>query len=370
MQLLLPRKSALGLVALLLLGSACVKQDNPGVGLVKFESSAVFGLAKEPEKPVVADFEVPTDLSDVPVDLGPIAPLVLRPADPGPCPPAKLTAFPAKAATVKVEGMPPEGLYKWKRSLLTIKNTLVEPPFNQSFPFALQSRAIRRVTKESDHQFSFEMVSPSLLSTKETTITAFRVNTNEELFVDRRVDSRTIGVVNVPGTDVRVANPADAPGVFITSIEQQDEKGSRLSRFEPVQPMLILPLEGGLVRSGQTFRSVGIDATTGNAITNDGVTGRTSRIDACGEIVEGVAVTLKQTMTEDGGNYADPIDAALAAAVDGQTREVTYTFATQYGALPISETLSINDVNTSPFAALAKFELGALTPSALPDSLK
>jgi hypothetical protein len=49
---------------------------------------------------------------------------------------------------------------------------------------------------------------------------------------------------------------------------------------------------------------------------------------------------------------------------------VNYTFATQYGALPISETLSLGDVNVDPIAALGKWELGSLTPTPLPDSVK
>ena len=356
------------LAALLVFGSACVKQNDPGVGLVKFDSSAVFGIAPK-EEPVVAGFELPTDLAELPDVSRPITPLRPR-VDEGPCPEAKLTAFPARASTVKVDGLPTEGLYRWKRPLLTLKNSAATPPLLKGYPFTLQSRAIRRVVKEGDHQFSFEMVAPSTLSENRTTITSFRVNTNEQLVVDRRVDSRTIGVVNVPGTDVRVANPSDAPGIFITAIEEQDPQGVRLSRFEPVQPMLVVPLEGGLIRSGQAFRSVGIDATSGSAITNDGIVGRTSRVDACGEIVEGYAVTLHQTLTDDSAHYPSPVDAGATAATQGETREITYNFATQYGALPIAETLSIGDVNVDDYAALAKLELGGLTPKPLPDSLK
>jgi hypothetical protein len=363
---LLPKKTAVALAALVALGSAaCVKQNDPGVGLVKFDSSAVFGITPA-EKPPVPDFILPDDAFELPV-VTPVKRIIDDVVD-GPCPEAKLTAFPKKSATVRVTDKPAEGLYRWKRNLLELKNAAVTPPL-KNLPFALEGRAIRRVTSESDHQFSFEMLAPDPFIAGDTVITKFRVNTNPQLFADRTVAARTIGVVNVPGTDVRVANPADAPGIFILGIEVQDTKGSRVSSFSPVQPMLIAPLEGGILRSGQEFQSVGIDATTGTAIVNQGVTGRTSRVDACGEIVEGYAITLHQTLTSD-VDQDDPVNSLVGAALNQETREISYTFATQYGALPIAETLSIGDVNVDPIAALGKWELGGLTPTALPDSLK
>jgi hypothetical protein len=369
MKKLLPKNIAVAFVALTAFGAtACVHQDAPGVGLVKFDSSAVFGI--EPaDKPVVPDFSVPTtdfQLPDIPFK----PPSLVAPE--GPCPAAKLTAFPKTSATVRVIGEPPVGVYKWKRDLVQVKDATVNPIKLVNLPFALEGRAIRRVTKVSDHQYTFEMLAPDPFVQGNTIITGFEVNTNPELLVDRNVASRTIGVVNIPGTSVRVADPSDAPGIFITGIDVQNDKGLRVSSFQPVQPMLIIPLEGGIIRSGQTFRSVGIDELTGAAITNDGIVGRTSRIDACGEIVEGYAVTLHQVLSDDiqatfGG---DPEGTALRTGTRQQTREVSYTFSTQYGALPIAETLALGDFENDAVAALGKWELGALTPTALPDSVK
>jgi hypothetical protein len=366
---LLPKKFAITLVALSAFGAtACVHQDAPGVGLVKFDSSAVFGI--EPaDKPVVPDFEAPL-VADFQIPDTPFKPNIAAPE--GPCPAAKLTAFPKTSATVRVESQPPEGVYKWKRDLVQIKDATADPVKLINLPFALEGRAVRRVTKVGDHQFSFEMLAPDPFVPGNTIITGFEVNTNPALVAERNVASRTIGVVNIPGTSVRVADPSDAPGIFITGIDVQNEKGLRVSSFNPVQPMLIIPLEGGIIRSGQTFRSVGIDELTGAAITNDGVVGRTSRIDACGEIVEGYAVTLHQTLSDDiqatfGG---DPEGTVIDEGFRQQTREVTYTFATQYGALPVAETLALGDFENDAIAALGKWELGALTPTPLPDSVK
>ncbi|HVV37093.1 MAG TPA: hypothetical protein VHC63_10860 [Acidimicrobiales bacterium] len=367
LQKLLPRNVAIAFVALSAFGAtACVHQDAPGVGLVKFDSSAVFGIAPQ-DKPDVPDFSLPLG-TDFNLPALPTVRPDLNKIDEGPCPAAKLTAFPKTSATVRVQGQPTEGLYKWKRDLVEAKGANKVT----SLPFVLEGRAIRRITKDSDHQFSFEMVAPDSFVPGDTIITGFRVNTNPKLEVDRSVAARTIGVVNVPGADVRVADPTDAPGIFITSIDVQNDKGTRVSSFHPVQPMLIAPLEGGILRSGQEFRSIGIDELSGAAILNDGVVGRTSRIDACGEIVEGYAVSLHQILTSDIQSTLgdDPTGTVLNAGDRQETREVGYTFATQYGALPISETLSLGDFEADATAALGKWELGALTPSPLPDSVK
>lgn len=365
-----PKRTVVAFLALCALGSAaCVKQDPPGVGLVKFDSSAVFGLPPEDEEPVVPNFSVPEEAFVAGSVILPNRPPVTQVKSEGPCPAAKLTAFPKGPATVQVKDMPAAGVYKWKRNLLAIKDATRNPPQFLNRPFALEGRAIRRVARDSDHQFRFEMLSPDPLTNGNTIITSFRVNTNPELVAERTIGTETIGVVNTPGSDVRVVNPQDAPGIFITEIERQDAQGVRVSRFTPVQPMLIVPLEGGILRSGQTFRSVGIDASTGTAITNDGVVGRTSRVDACGEIVEGYTVTLHQTLTSD-SQEDSPDDAASKVATREETREVTYTFATQYGALPIAETLALGDINVDPVAAIGKWELGGLAPAPLPDALK
>jgi hypothetical protein len=368
---LLPKQFAITLVVLsALAASACVHQDDPGVGLVKFDSSAVFGIEPEDKAPV-PDFEVPLGVDFAIPDDG-FKPRDLNVKPDGPCPAAKLTAFPKAPATVRVQGMPKDGVYKWQRDLVQSKDATANPPTLINLPFTLEGRAIRRVTKESDHQFSFEMLAPDAFVRGNTIVTGFRVNTNDQLIAERAVAARTIGVVNVPGTDVRVANPADAPGIFITAIDVQNDNGVRVSSFHPTQPMLIVPLEGGILRSGQQFRSVGIDELSGTTITNDGVVGRTSRVDACGEIVEGYAVTLHQTLSSDLNSQLgdDPEGAAFDQATRQQTREVSYTFATQYGALPIGEGLALGDMERDPKAALGKWELGALDPTPLPDSVK
>jgi hypothetical protein len=376
--------AVVGLVALTLAASACVKQNEPGVGLVKFDSSAVFGIPKKDEAPIPS-FEPPDNVSDFNVGGFVGTPPTAKAPDLGPCPVAKLNAFPKTVATPNVAGMPAEGVYKWKRDVGFFQDLTQEPPLHNRLGLLMQSRAIRRVQRQSDHQFSFEMVQTGTINPAVTVITQFRVNTNPEIIAEqdtRNVSTEdvpvegvpkvgrdvpgTIGVVDVPYQNARVTNPADAPGVFILNIETRSDDDVLLSSFTPAQPMLILPLDGGIIRSGQTFRSIGISQSDGSVLVNDGVVGRTNRIDACGEIVEGYQVTLKQTLSTDVQDGASP----TRAVADEETREQTYSFATQLGALPIAESISVGNTDIDPVAFYSAYSLGGLAPTPLPDVLK
>ena len=368
-----PRAIALA-VLISITAPACVKQNQPGVGLVKFDSSAVFGApTNKTDVPGFGGSDLFGD--ELPIADTQLPSLIKQPPrlspDSGPCPPAKLTAFPKAPASVKVLGQPAEGLYRWKRALVVSKDSSKEPA-QTTRPFALEDRAVRHIVRDNDHQFSFETVAPDPLEADHLVVTAFLVNTNPKLLAQRTVPARTIGVVDVPGKDIRVTDPADSRGILMTSIVRQDSKGTELTAFPPTQPMLIFPLEGAIVRSGETFNSLAIDASTGAILLNAGTIGRTSRIDACGEIVEGYAVTLKQTYTSDIplGDPTETINALDRYGARKETREVSYVFATQYGAMPIAETLAIGDILLDPTGFIGKWELGGLTPTALPGSLK
>ena len=125
--MLLPKKfstrpSVAICLALLAVGSsACVKQNSAGVGLKKFDSSAVFGISVE--KPAVPDFALPESFDEEPLALLPV-PNRTNPVPPeGPCPEAKLNAFPKASATPQIKGLPTAGLYTWKRTSYIYKNT-------------------------------------------------------------------------------------------------------------------------------------------------------------------------------------------------------------------------------------------------------
>src|SRR5207237_396809 len=128
------------LAALMLAG--CVKRGPPGVGVQKLAADIVFGVKPAADTPPPnlepgqagpgdATTYVPDagssgdssafggggDFSSGPTRPGPRLPRV-TPLNPprSTCPPAALTAFPAKEAGQTVEGLPTEGQYRWKRA--------------------------------------------------------------------------------------------------------------------------------------------------------------------------------------------------------------------------------------------------------------
>jgi hypothetical protein len=280
--------------------------------------------------------------------------------------------FPKAPASVDIKGVPQEGLYTWQRALLLTKNPAVEGGIPVQRPFGLESRAVRRVVRISDHEFSFQMVAPDPTTAGRQVVTSFLVNNNPKLLVNRSIAARTIGYTTIPGVDLVLADPSDQPGIFITSIETQSQAGSIVKSFTPLVPMMIAPLNGGVLKTGETFKSLGVDVYSGSVLLIDGIVNKPTRINACGEPIEGYSVTLHETYTD---------DFTLGEGLEGQvedylflngreTRAVDYMFATQYGALPILETLSIGNYEQQPVAFRGKWQLGAVTPKPLPSSLK
>ncbi len=171
------------------------------------------------------------------------------------------------------------------------------------------------------------------------------------------VAGQTIGVVDLPSQEIIITNPADEPGVFLTKIERQNQLGATIATFAPLRPVKYLPLDEALVRSGQGFNSIGIDPRTGEVLIHQGTVLRTSRVDACGEIIEGYTVTATQDFVNVLGNgYSE-----------AATRTYDFTIATQYGGLFIGETSVTSGGNV---VSEASTTIAGLTPDPVPASLK
>src|SRR5207248_4804058 len=165
--------------------SGCVKQDAPGVGVQKLAADIVFGVKPAVDTPPPnlepgqagpgdATTYVPEPGTGSAFDAGPAAggdfsgPNAPRarlprvtPLNPprSTCPPAALTAFPAKEAGQAVEGLPAEGQYRWKR---TGTQTVANLPGVKLPVSGFEQRLVRHVKQVSDTEYTVETVQPEL----------------------------------------------------------------------------------------------------------------------------------------------------------------------------------------------------------------
>jgi hypothetical protein len=376
-----------GLAALLLAG--CVKQDAPGVGIQKLAADIVFGVKPAADTPPPnldpgqaqpgdATTYVPEattapnaagafgggNFSGPSGRTGPRLPRVTPIAPPkSTCPPAALTAFPAKEAGQTVEGMPAEGQYRWKR---TGTQTVATLP-NVKLPVSgFEQRLVRNVKKISDTEYTFETVQPEL-GTNVTTISTFKVKIGA---VSRAVSppveppdvtkptspvplpftppgpQPTLPKVDTPGT-VSVGDPER--GISLMKLQRVDPAGNTSElTFSPA--VLYLPLD---IVPGEEFNAVGIDSRTGSVLQHQAKVVKRDRVDACGEVVDGWVVESTQTFT----------GAAQAAAQSSAPRTYRYMVAPQLGGIIISEEIHVATPQGTTDVVLS---LGQLKPAPLP----
>jgi hypothetical protein len=371
-----------GLAALLLAG--CVKQDPPGVGIQKLAADIVFGVKPPADTPppnldpgqagpgdattYVPEAQAP---SDPPAAFGDGSfsrpkrgsarlPRVTPLAPPkSTCPPAALTAFPAKEAGQAVEGVPTEGQYRWKRSGTQTVATLpgVKLPVS-----GFEQRLVRNIVKVSDTEYTFETVQPEL-GTNITTISTFKVKIGA-------VSKAVTPPVEPPDTThptSPVPLPLTPPGGQPTlpkpplpgNVSAGDpERGISLMKLQRVDPagntseltfspaVLYLPLD---IVPGEEFNSVGIDPRSGSVLQHQAKVVKRDRVDACGEVVDGWVVESTQTFSGS-GQTAPP-------------RTYRYIIAPQFGGLIISEELHTTSPQGSTDVVLS---LGQVKPTPLP----
>jgi hypothetical protein len=378
------RLAVAGLAALLLAG--CVKQDAPGVGIQKLAADIVFGVKPadatpppnlEPGQAGAGDAttyvpETPSTPSDPGAAFGGgnfsgpsgrTGPRLPRVTPIGPpkstCPPAALTAFPAKEAGQTVEGMPAEGQYRWKRSGTQTVATLP----NVKLPIAgFEQRLIRNVKKISETEYTFETVQPEL-GGNVTTISTFKVKIGAV--------SKTVSPPVEPPDLTRPTSPVPLPftppgspptlpkpqlpgnvsagdperGISLMKLQRVDAAGNTSElTFSPA--VLYLPLD---IVPGEEFNAVGIDTRTGSVLQHQAKVVKRDRVDACGEVVDGWIVESTQTFT-------GPAQAAAP-------RAYRYMIAPQLGGFIISEEIHTSTPQGTTDVVLS---LGQLKPAALP----
>jgi hypothetical protein len=369
--------AALVLVALsTVLVGACVQPPPPGVAVKPLKADLVFGIKpKDAAKPVafeppVAEDAQPQELvfPDQPDDLGaPSGPTrvhvpLLQAANP--CPEAKLNAFPALEATRSVTTQPQAGVYRWKQGGSYV-TTVGGTPYTINVG-GFQQRVITNVTEP------VSVPNPTSVDpdAKTTTFTYQLIQAAGGVTkrITYQVKTGAVGVRSTPGLQ-----PGDTPlpttplgplptttttlprlpeavaagdperGLTIKSIEDLDPKTGEAAKTIDFSPAVqVLPLD---VIPQEPFRSVGVDSKNQATLVHDGVVRDRTRIDACGDIVDGWQVDIT-------AHYAE----------GGTTQDVnqTFIFATQYGGMPILETDDFGD------GGKVTYSLGQLVPSPLP----
>jgi hypothetical protein len=374
------RLTVAGLAALLLAG--CVKQDPPGVGIQKLAADIVFGVKPATDTPPpnlepgqAGPGDATTYVPDAPADQaseigggnfsGPTGARShlprLTPLTPpkSTCPPAALTAFPAKEAGVTVDGLPAEGQYRWKRQGT---QTVASLPGVKLPVSGFEQRLVRNVHRVSDTEYTFETVQPEL-GTNVTTISTFKVKigavskTVTPPVEPPDVTHPTSPVpipVTPPGTQPVLPKPpvpsnvsAGDPerGISLMKLQRIDAAGNSSElTFSPA--VLYLPLD---IVPGEEFNSVGIDPRTGSVLQNQARVLKRERVDACGEVVDGWAVESTQTFSGT-GQTAPP-------------RTYRYIVAPQLGGIIIGEEIHTTGAQGTTDVRLS---LGQLKPAPLP----
>ncbi|HUR48081.1 MAG TPA: hypothetical protein VMY88_00930 [Acidimicrobiales bacterium] len=333
------RSRAVVLIALLgLVAAACGEQAEPTVRLQNVQADIVFGEITPPPPPAPANFsggpvgqiEDVVEVDEIEFDdKGFLTRLPPRAAPIEPCPPAALTEFPDKEASLNVEGKPAVGLYRWVRSG---EQMLAAAPTFKIPVSGFEKRLIRAVEAENDTTFTFETVQ-SEMGTGQIVVTRYRVKTAP---TQQRVGP----------TDVRVGEPDR--GVAIYQIERFDPKtGASISTFTPTPPVLILPLP---IVPGEAFDATGIDPGSGSSLRISGSVRKRQQVDACGEVIDGWLV--EGTRTTSG---LSPEDSA--------TQTYHYIVATQLGGAIIQEYLESSNTTGS---AKITFRVGQTVPDPLP----
>jgi hypothetical protein len=351
-----------GVAAVFLAG--CVERDAPGVAIQKLAADIVFGVKPAADAPppnldpgqagagdattYVPDpgsFAAPPAPGGFGGDFGgsgpgrggPRLPRVTPLAPPKSiCPPAALTAFPAKEAGQTVEGLPVEGQYRWKRQG---SQTVANLPGVKLPVGGFEQRLVRNVVKVSDTEYTFETVQPELGSNV-TTISTFKVKIGA---VSRTVTppvsppDLTKPTLPVPPPSAVPIVPPSLPelpkapvpgsvsvgdperGISLVKLQRVDAAGNSSElTFSPA--VLYLPLD---IVPGEEFNAVGIDPRSGSVLQNQAKVVKRERVDACGEVVDGWVVESTQTFS--GAGQAAP------------PRTYRYLIAPQLGGIIISE---------------------------------
>lgn len=317
-----------GLVAVAALGlvSACGNGAAPGIHVDQQQTDVKFGLpSPTPAQPTSSGFVpqgpgvgFPTGPSVPPLTFPsnePTFPSDIPSATGNPlCPGPPLGSTAPTAATTSVQGQPTAGFHFWqliKEETLASKIKVRTPKYTN-----YEIRNVSPITTTPNPQgqptttFTYDQVA---LGAKGTTLT-----TTYQL--KQNAPGANVGQVSNVGTARRVSEP-DA-GVAIKAEVLRDAAGKVLGSFQPLTPVLILPLP---IVGGASFSGAGVDPTNGSSMQVQGQVKGVDRVASCNSFIQGYRVDA--TVTSSGAQ-----DQA------GPTVAQTYVVETQAGGLVIGNT--------------------------------
>ena len=261
----------------------------------------------------------------------------------GSCPPAPYGASPDKSVTTTVLKPPAAGSYKWQvidsHPVSGTKLTLT----TAHYVTYLIDNVTKVVTtpnpvpgEQATTSFDYDVVSPG--ASGGTVMTTYEVKEN--------APQVTQGAGNV-GQAQTVGAPDR--GLSLVSVVDKNAAGAVTATFHPSDAVLLFPLD---VKAPQSFNSGGVDPSNGGSFSNQAqVTGQTTRVNACGQLVDGWAVTSTQT-------FSQPSSGASVTAT------VNYAIATQYGGIIISSASTPSGSSDTETDAIGQLQPGQLPPGA------
>lgn len=345
------------LTAVALLGSGCVRPGPPSVAMTRVEATLVFGVVDEKpvEQPLVQNVAAVAAPQIEPVETGEI---VLPPLPPLPklstptfapkpkptCPTAPPTAAAERAITVNVTDVPEVGVSRWKETGFRTFHLEGNPPQQQDVGTSFDRRIVRNYKAIADGTFSYEFVQDA--GDDLVMVSTIQVKTNGASF--NPTDG--VGTVTTPG----VREPE--AGITLQKMDLVDPKsGQTIDSFSPTTGLLLLPLPA---RAGEEFRSVAVDPRTGQTIVHESVVKPPTRIDACGDLIDGILVESHRSESSVGGGVLSK------EGPDGGASEYTYSvvFAPQYGGIVLQEEVRRDDEDCAICPFRITNTLGQLHP--------
>lgn len=335
------KRHRLAVAVFLVVLPACL-EGRAGVGLKPLTADIVFGIPP-PQQPVTAPDTIirpgpvsvtGDDFGDIPIPLGPAA---------KPCNAARFNEV-QKSADVALEGLPKEGLYRWKNR----GDYNWGPPLGRLPIVEFGDRTIVDVRKlaTSPQDFAYTLKQRETLGNTryESTFEVITSRPNPPTIQNQKYYETT--------------SQNSLNGIYLTRFVVIEEGGARSeATYNP--PVMYLPLP---VPTGVTFSTTTSDPNPNSlsSFTHTGKVIERRRYDACGELVEGWFIDGSQT-------YSFRDDEPV-------TRNYDYTIATQYGGILIFEHIETPcenyDTAKNTCGSIGDFRLdthiGQLEPDPLP----